>query len=276
MSFEDVKIFTEKNLLDLLVMGHPYHPSKPSFLFVKRGRLTMKEQINHIIMEDFSIILIDPSSVYEILEYSNDIQFLMLNYDRSFIQNLSLKFNKLNAYRTIGGEFKKVYHVEEQEFFAFWRNLDNLDYYINQDDDLAYKLEIIESHFTSILYQFASLIAKTRLISKDKMTRSQEIVFDFIRFVSDYYLQEKSVEFYASKLMLSTRHLSAVLKEVTGKTANQIINDYIFNEAKALLSSTLKPINEIANELQFSDQFAFSHFFKKHQKVSPTEYRNMF
>lgn len=276
MSFEAVKIYTEKNLLDLLVMGHPYHPSKPSFLFMKRGRLTMKEQINHLAMEDFSIILIDPSSVYEVLDYSDDLEILMLNYDRNFIQNLSLKFNKLNAYRTIRGEFKKVYHLEKQEFEAFWRNLYNLDFHINQQGNSEYNIEIIESHFTSILYQFANLIAKTRLISKEKMTRPQEIVFDFIRLVSEFYLQEKSVGFYASKLMLSTRHLSAVLKEVTGKTASQIINDYIFNEAKALLSSTLKPINEIALELQFSDQYAFSHFFKKHQKVSPREYRSIF
>lgn len=271
-----VKIYTEKNLLDLLVMGHPYYPSKPSFLFMKRGRLTMKEHINHLVMDDFSIILIDPSSVYEVLDYSDDIEILMLNYDRNFIRNLSLKFNKLNAYHTIGREFKEVYHLEEQEFEAFWRNLHNLNFYINQEGDSEYNIEIIESHFTSILYQFASLIAKTRLISKDKMTRSQEIVFDFIRLVSEFYLKEKSVEFYASRLMLSTRHLSAVLKEVTGKTSNQIINDYILNEAKALLSSTIKPINEIALRLQFSDQYAFSHFFKKHQKVSPTEYRNMF
>lgn len=276
MAFEDVKILNEQNLLDSLVMGRPYHPLKPAFLFMKRGRLNFKEQINEMVLEDFSIILIDPSSVYEILDFSDNLEILMLNYDRSFIQNLSLKFNKLNAYKTIRDEFKKMYRVEEQEFEAFWRNLHNLQFYINQHDNSEYNLEIIESHFTSILYQFASLIAKTRLISKEKMTRSQEIVFEFIRLVSEFYLQEKSVEFYASKLMLSTRHLSSVLKEITGKSANSIINEYIFNEAKALLSSTLKPINEIANELKFSDQFAFSHFFKKHQKISPSEYRNLF
>lgn len=108
------------------------------------------------------------------------------------------------------------------------------------------------------------------------MTRNQEIVLDFIGLVGQNYLSYKSVEFYAQNMMMSTRHLSSVIKAETGKTAGQMINEFIINEAKALLASTLKPVNEIASILNFSDQYSFSHFFKKHQGVSPTVYRSQF
>ena len=94
------------------------------------------------------------------------------------------------------------------------------------------------------------------------MSRSQEIVLDFIKLVSNQYLEEKSVDFYAQKMMISTRHLSTVLKQEIGKSASEVISEFILNAAKAKLSSTRKPINVIARELQFSDQYSFSHFFK--------------
>ena len=108
------------------------------------------------------------------------------------------------------------------------------------------------------------------------MTRSQEISLSFIKLVAEHYKQEKTVEFYAQKLMLSTRHLTTVLKQILGKNASEIISEFTLNDAKAQLSSTSKPIYEIARELQFSDQYSFSHFFKKHEKLSPSQYRNQF
>lgn len=276
MALSILKIFTEKNIFEHLVDGHPYHPSESAFLFLKQGKLKMKEQINDLELIPNSIILIDPRTVYEILEYSDDLEIFILSYNRDFVENLFLKFNKLNAYKTIRTEFRKVYQASEGEFNTFWRNIKNIDFYLNQEHTNDYDFEVVESLFTAMVYQMANLIAKNKSISKEKMTRSHEIVLDFIKLLSDNYLKEKNVDFYAQKLMLSTRHLSTVLKEVTGKSANQIINEFIFNEAKALLSSTLKPINKIANHLKFSDQFAFSHFFKKHQNMSPSDYRSLF
>ncbi len=78
------------------------------------------------------------------------------------------------------------------------------------------------------------------------------------------------------KLGISGKHLSNVLKQENGKSANEIISEFILNEAKAQLSGTTKSISKIADNLQFSDSYSFSHFFKKHQKISPIQYRKHF
>ena len=67
------------------------------------------------------------------------------------------------------------------------------------------------------------------------------------------------------------------VKNITLEEAlSLVISEFILNAAKAKLSSTRKPINVIARELQFSDQYSFSHFFKKHEGLSPSQYRNQF
>lgn len=72
------------------------------------------------------------------------------------------------------------------------------------------------------------------------MTRNQEIVLDFIGLVGQNYLSYKSVEFYAQNMMMSTRHLSSVIKAETGKTAGQMINEFIINDKKSFVSFYFK------------------------------------
>ena len=125
MVFDQAKIFTEENLSEHLVLGHPYYPKRPAFLLVKRGSVQLREQINVYTLTEFSIILIDSNSVYEILNYSRNLEVLIVAYNREFVERLNFKFNRLNAYRTIRKEFKEVYHSSEEEFLTIWKNLQN-------------------------------------------------------------------------------------------------------------------------------------------------------
>jgi AraC family transcriptional regulator, transcriptional activator of pobA len=63
------------------------------------------------------------------------------------------------------------------------------------------------------------------------------------------------------------------VKEITGKTAGEIINDFVLLEAKMLLDNPSLSIAEIADELQFSDQSFFGKYFKRLTGMSPKEYR---
>lgn len=272
-----VNVLSNDKIFEHLLLGHPYHPRIPAFLLLKKGNIKIKAQFNILELKPNSLVLIDNNSVYELMEISEDLDIKILTYQRDYIENLRLKFNKLNAYKTMRTEFREVYYSNEGEFNTLWRNVENMDYYTNiLSDKDDYTNEILESFFAAILYQFANIIRSKNAISKDKMSRPQEIVLQFVKLVADFYLVEKTVEFYAQKMLMTSRHLSSVLKQVTGHTAIQIINQYIINEAKALLSSSSLSIKEIATKLKFSDQYAFSHFFKKHLNLSPREYRAQF
>lgn len=74
---------------------------------------------------------------------------------------------------------------------------------------------------------------------------------------------------------LNTGHLAKVLKEVTGKTTVELINDAILFEAKVLLSTSELSISPIASELDFMEQSIFGKFFKRHTGTSPSQYRNI-
>lgn len=275
-SFIHVQIYDQQNVFDQATFGHPYRPTRSSFLFVKKGRLKIREQINEFEIVENSIFLIDIKYVYEILEISPDAELRLLSYDKNFLETASFKLHRLKVYRDLKTQLQRNFHLTKTEIDIFWTNVESLGYYLQHFDQIEYAQYIIENYFNIILYHLVSVATPRNQESINQMTSQQKITYKFVMLVSDHYLKVKSVQYYADELKLSIRHLSTVVKETSGKTPIEIINEFIFNEAKAQLSTTTLPIKHLATKLNFSDQYAFAHFFKKHQGISPSQYRGMF
>jgi len=81
---------------------------------------------------------------------------------------------------------------------------------------------------------------------------------------------------YAELLHKSPKTLSNLFNKHTDKTPLKIINERRMLEARRLLKYTDVSIQEIADELNFADAQAFSNFFKKKDKISPSQFRRKF
>ena len=105
-------------------------------------------------------------------------------------------------------------------------------------------------------------------------TRQEEIYNEFLEHLSRYYKQARDVGFYADKLCITAKHLSQVVKEVSGRTALEIIEEYVLTECKALLLSSTMTVQQIGDELNFPSQSVFGKYFKRLTGLSPKAYRN--
>lgn len=65
-------------------------------------------------------------------------------------------------------------------------------------------------------------------------------------------------------------------KDIYGKPPMKYYDDLRIKKSIHLLTNSDLPISSVALEIGINDQLYFSHFFKKHSGVSPTEYRNLF
>ena len=109
----------------------------------------------------------------------------------------------------------------------------------------------------------------------DKFQKSKQdiIVEKFLSIVKENYRTQRMIEFYSEKLFLTPKHLSGVIKERSGKSASEWIEDHVMLEAKALLKSTDKTIQQISDALNFPTQSFFGKYFKRRTGISPKEYR---
>ena len=73
----------------------------------------------------------------------------------------------------------------------------------------------------------------------------------------------------AAQLNVSSRYLSDLLKQETGKTAIDLIHIELINEAKNQLKQSERSISQIAYSLGFDNPSYFSRLFKKEVGLSP-------
>jgi len=92
--------------------------------------------------------------------------------------------------------------------------------------------------------------------------------------VETHFRTKHSVEEYASLLNKSPKTLSNLFGKIHNQTPLQMIQGRIMLEAKRLLKYSDKNISEIADEIGFLDLQSFSRFFKKHQSLSPSDFRS--
>ncbi len=105
---------------------------------------------------------------------------------------------------------------------------------------------------------------------------NQEIVaYRFILALHESYSVERSVSWYASQANLSPGHFSTLVKAATGRTPSEWIATVTTTYAKLLLEQRDKSIKQIAEELNFPEQFTFRKYFKQHVGISPKEFRNL-
>ena len=142
-----------------------------------------------------------------------------------------------------------------------------------QEKEHPYRLEVAR-HLTLAFFYGAS-IDLHKFTDNRKKSHSEVLTEKFLNLVQIFYKKERELEFYAGKLSLTPKHLSKVIKNTTNKQANNLINDYVILEAKALLKSTNMTIQQISDELNFPSQSFFGKYFKRITGMSPKEYKSM-
>lgn len=80
-------------------------------------------------------------------------------------------------------------------------------------------------------------------------------------------------DLFADALGVTQKKLNAVARDISGKTACQLIEERIVCLAMDLLQTTSLPVQEIAWKLGYEDQYYFSRMFKKVAGLSPRQYR---
>ena len=130
------------------------------------------------------------------------------------------------------------------------------------------------SSLCEVLFYNTLGIYASRVNAKSHFTRREELLASFIELIEKYFKSERAVNFYAEKLFVTPKHLSAVLKEISGKTAGEWIDHGGILEAKLMLRTTGMNIQEISLALNFSNQSFFGKYFKHLTGISPRDYRN--
>ena len=138
--------------------------------------------------------------------------------------------------------------------------------------DHLYKKEILRMLYATFLLDMQN--AQQHSITQGKIPPRVEVIFiGFIRLLPHHFAEHHDIAFYASALHITPVYLSRVVRQVTGRTVIDYINQMIVMEASFLLRTSPMSITQIAERLHFADTPSFSKFFLRMKGMNPRRYR---
>lgn len=96
---------------------------------------------------------------------------------------------------------------------------------------------------------------------------------DFFMLLSMYYKKERNAAFYAEKMNMTPKYLSKKIKNITGRSVHEWLNEALITEIKVRLKTTDQTILQISEDLNFSSPSVFVQFFKHHTGMTPLKYK---
>ena len=139
-----------------------------------------------------------------------------------------------------------------------------------------YRTEMVRTYFKGFALELGNLLIREQhlpVLDKQTLAVKDTLMANFMDLVWKNFRERREVSFYAKELCVSTKHLARVVKSCTGKTPHEVIDAEVLGLAIQLLKNEEILVQQVADILHFTDQAAFSKFFKKYIKMSPSEYR---
>jgi AraC-like DNA-binding protein len=195
-----------------------------------------------------------------------------------FLRNYPLAKN-IKKYGFFSYDTNEALHLSEKEKTLIVGILNNINEELNTAIDEISQDVIIS--YLEVLLNYSNRFYKRQFITRKVV--SHDLLSRMEDFLEGYFDSQKTltqglptVDFLASELHLSSHYLSDMLRNLTGKNAQQHIHEKLIEKAKDYLTTTNFSISEVAYQLGFEHSQSFNKLFKKKTDMTPLSYKQSF
>ncbi len=240
---------------------------------IVRGTLEMEVNHEMVVLKERQIVSIMPGSIFKLIRNSPDLLYFGFAIH---IERITKMLKSLRIETSLSERSQCFYkHQGNVQTLS-----DSLKIYKLIKDELAlpaYQTQplVIQRYCEILTLKDYNLYEEAeRTIAAHNNNRQEELLHLFLQLLEENYLRERNTGFYASQLCISPKYLSSIIKEQSGKTCSEWIDEYVSFNARSLLKDSTLSIKQISDRLGFPSQSVFGRFFKKVNGVSPKEFRN--
>ncbi|MFH6962117.1 helix-turn-helix domain-containing protein [Flavobacterium plurextorum] len=257
---------------EMMRLRYPVPPSKHSchtLIFVSSGSHVMKSGYEEYQTVSNEIIVVPAGQVFSIKNINNAHTGYICQFHPDILIGKYGNREMLNDFDflKISGNPKVTLTPEDVPDVETILNRLQKEY----SETTTANLNIVQSYLIALFYEMNKNSIK---VSKN-ISAAEVITNKFKELIHQNIKTQHLVHYYASLLNVTPNHLNKSVKTVTGKSAAKWIDETILLEAKYLLFQTTLSVSEIAIQVGHEDQSYFSRFFKKHEGITPIQYRKM-
>ncbi|KLT67056.1 AraC family transcriptional regulator [Pedobacter sp. BMA] len=242
------------------------------------GRTLVKYADREINVEHHGLLFADPTNPYQFdfTELEEAGYFCIFSTD--FVKN-SYGNTSASKWPIFSSNLYPVFNItieqkaEIESIFELMRQEINSEY--------AYKYDLIRTYLIQLVHYGQKLLPE--ITNKPVLGTQGNIYQHFLQLMEQEFsinlpldrLVLKLPRDYAKKLCIHVNYLNKKLKEATGQSTTELLNERMLKESKILLKYDDWSISQIAYGLGFQDGSHFSKFFKKQLGYPPLHYRSI-
>lgn len=238
-----------------------------------KGTIKITIDLDTFEVDPGSVTFVAPDRVFKPIDWDGDeLDAYLLFLSNRLVYDLNIELNAINT--NLFTSAKQVMDLRPDQLDVLIKYFHML--HQNALDLNPYTRHIARSLMSAAAYQLMAYGEEAERHTKAERTHSRKFSYvqTFLRLVRANYRSQRAIAFYADKMFISPKYLSLIIKEATGRSAAEWIDSYVLQEAKNLLRYSGKNVQQIAYELNFTNQSSFGKYFKHLTGMSPTRFQN--
>lgn len=262
-------------LSDICKLPIPDEPRRSEHIIVGlclQGEARLTVDAKEHVLNAGQLIIIQKDRVTANFKFSEDIKGLAMIWTKEYFDDMVKDVKELSNL-FLFSRMRAVVDLTEREIsdvLIFCKLIQKK----MKDTDNHFINEIVQTLIMSLIYVVSNAIYRMQSgLMEGPNKRSRDIFVRFIKLVEDNFKKERKVGWYADQLNITSKYLSEMVKQVSQRTPNEWIDNYVVREIRVQLRNTSKSIKEISEDLCFPSQSFLGKYFKERIGMSPKEYR---
>ncbi|MFD1602162.1 AraC family transcriptional regulator [Flavobacterium artemisiae] len=246
----------------------PHKKDHFCILVIEAGTMEVHIEDRKHFLKAGKISIVFPDQVHFISNASSDLHGKVILFEEVLFCSDILK-NELSAYNVNLSVHLNCILLSEKEFknsLKITADIENI-----YDAPTLIKKEQARFYIKVLLLGLIESIHGQHPVLHQEKEADKVIYFRFKKLLNQHYKTQRTVQYYADQLAVSTKKLNNVTKKHCRETAINAIHNRILTEIKRQLLFSDLSHKEIAFDLGFSSPSALNKFVKAKLKETPTE-----
>lgn len=246
------------------------------FVLCKDGEVDITYNQKHYVLKKNSLIVGIPDIVVQINSQSL-IDANAMFCKKEFLGGLNVNVDNSLIHILLYILNNPILELTAEELSDLQHTFMDLEKFAKTNEEDFFTKEIIASGIRAFIYKVCRIVScRIKQSEYPRVnTRKYDYFKRFFALLATGYKQHRNVNWYAEQLHLSTKYFTSLIRQVSGRTTVDWINDRVIYEAKNLLLYSEMSITEIAYQLNFPSTSFFSKYFKNIVGINPSEFRKV-
>ncbi len=244
-----------------------------TYTLVRRGWLSLVYNGQELTLGPDDLYIYSPGFQVTVLGGSEDYSAICLMADEYMTLESPTLWNIIRtAYYPVAELGEPVVHLNPVQADHLASRMQEVMQYLKSDH--RFLNDSLRTLYTLFVLDLRNMMEQS-IGHHHYSERTTSLFIGFIHLLTHNFIEHHDIAFYADSLHITTTHLSRIVRQISGRTVVDYINQMLLMESLWLLKTTDMPLATIAERLHFADQSSFGKFFRRMRGVAPKVERGM-